>query len=816
MRRITEALARFVLRRSWWVLIVVLLLCGAAIPGATMLETETGFAAFIDPDSEIARDNTRYEAQFGGEPISVMLEGSLDDIFSTENLAVLARFEQQFSTDARYRSVIGPLTVLEAAIDEAEQQRQALQQQLVLAQEEAAAQARAAAAAMGLSEEEQEQAAQQAAAAVLAEFQSQIEQMQLIGEPSLDNPLFVAAVLYDSTGQVSSAMASFIPDDSHALILVTPEGNMSDAEALQVATDVENFFSVNLLNGVEVTVIASSKLVDAISTSLGSSILILLGLALLVMILVLTVLFRVRWRLLSLFMVGIGALWTFGLLGYASVPLTMASMAVLPILIGLGIDYSIQFQNRYHEELLTSRTVDEALVSSLSRMFPSVGIALLATVIGFITLYISAVPMIREFGMALAVGIILSFLVAIFMLYSLIYLGDRRKPVASLKKESKEATGRIERALTRIGRLAINHTLWIFIVAALYAVGGGVVDHWLPKNTDYEDLMPQDIEVLQEVREARDITGTGGSLRFMIEADDVTSQEVLNWLKDYEDEALSSHPELLSVSSPATLVSDAAGGLIPPQAEVEAILAATPALYLGQVISTDYTMGSASFTIVYMGMEDINELVKVLEAESEPPAGVDISAVGSIALGSRTMDAVMGKRFTMNMLCLGAVSVVLFGLYRRLSRALFVIIPVGAIIAWSSMDMYLIGIPLNPLTAILGVLMIGICAEYMVLLMGRYEEGKDKGLGPEEAMVTAIAKIGRAVVVSSVTTLGGFGVLIASDFVMVRDFGIATVISVLLCVVITIAVMPGVIVWYDNWRAKRRPKKRAKKRLKRA
>ena len=117
--------------------------------------------------------------------------------------------------------------------------------------------------------------------------------------------------------------------------------------------------------------------------------------------------------------------------------------------------------------------------------------------------------------------------------------------------------------------------------------------------------------------------------------------------------------------------------------------------------------------------------------------------------------------------------------------------------------MFIMGIPLNPLTSVLGVLMIGICAEYMVLLTGRYEEEKQKGLEPAEAMVTAIAKIGRAVVVSSVTTLGGFGVLIASSFVMVSDFGIATVISVLLCVVMTIAVMPGVIVWFDRWRGKK-------------
>jgi predicted RND superfamily exporter protein len=58
-----------------------------------------------------------------------------------------------------------------------------------------------------------------------------------------------------------------------------------------------------------------------------------------------------------------------------------------------------------------------------------------------------------------------------------------------------------------------------------------------------------------------------------------------------------------------------------------------------------------------------------------------------------------------------------------------------------------------------------------------------------------------------VTTLGGFGVLIASNFVMIRDFGIATVISVFLSLLITIAVMPGVVVWYDSWRARRRLQK---------
>jgi predicted RND superfamily exporter protein len=95
----------------------------------------------------------------------------------------------------------------------------------------------------------------------------------------------------------------------------------------------------------------------------------------------------------------------------------------------------------------------------------------------------------------------------------------------------------------------------------------------------------------------------------------------------------------------------------------------------------------------------------------------------------------------------------------------------------------------------------------MVLLMGRYEEEKQRGLNPQEAMVTALAKIGRAIVTTALTTLGGFGVLIVSNFVMIRDFGIATVVGVFLCMVITLTVMPGLIVRYDEWRQKPLAKK---------
>ncbi|UCH43134.1 MAG: RND family transporter [Dehalococcoidales bacterium] len=803
MKRFSEALARLIERRPWWFVITAVVLIGAAVPGVTMLDSSTGFEALVSPNAKISQDNARYEEQFGADTIIVLLNGPVDGILSGENLMVLHDFEQEFSQDDRYRSVLSPLTLLQTAIYEANQAWQTLQEQIATAQEQAAAEARRLVAEMGLGEEQQELAAQQAREEVLKEFQPYIEQLQQMGEPALDNTLFVAAVLYDSEGAISEAMLPFVPDDEHVMIVITPQGNMPDDEALQAAQDIEDFFTAHPMEQVEVTVIADSKLINAISNSLGQNIAILFGLSVVAMVLILLLMFRVRWRLLPLLIVGTGTLWTFGMMGYASVPMTMTTMAVLPILIGLGIDYSIQFQNRYQEEVVRSRSVSEAIITSLSRMFPVVSIALVATLIGFITLYISEVPMIRDFGMMLAVGIILSYIAGLFLLNSIVYLSDRRIPIERLSRTALKASSRIERVLSQIARLAVKYPLPVFLIALVFAIAGGVVDQWLPTNTDYEQLMPQDIPELAQLRELRQISGSGGEIRFMVEADNAASPEVLDWIQGYQAEGLAAYPELISANSPVTLIAQATGGVIPGEEEISQILENTPPHYVEQVISGDRTMASLSFTTRYLSLEEINDLLESMLADARPPANVKISPVGTIALGASTVDAVVGTRFTMNLLCLGAVFIVLLLVYRRLSNAIFIILPVGAVIAWSSLDMYLIGIPLNPLTAVLGVIIIGICTEFMVLLMGRYDEEKREGQLPQDAMVTALSKIGRAIVTTALTTLGGFGVLIASDFVMIRDFGIATVLGVFLCLVATITVMPGIIVWYDRWRMKR-------------
>jgi hydrophobe/amphiphile efflux-3 (HAE3) family protein len=410
--------------------------------------------------------------------------------------------------------------------------------------------------------------------------------------------------------------------------------------------------------------------------------------------------------------------------------------------------------------------------------------------------------MIQDFGLTLAIGIAISYIVALFLLHSIVYLGDRNVPLERLRTAALKASSRIERILLRMGKLAINHTLWIFIIALLFAIGGGIVDHMLPVNTDYEELMPQDNEVLLELRELREIMGIGGSIHFMVEANDVTTPEILRWINTYQEKTIETYPEIITSSSIADIIVDSSGD-IPSAAQINGILENTPEVYRERVLSADRKMADVSFTIRYLPVEEIHDLIQNIQEDVNLPSGVTMSPVGSFVMGAWIMDAMVGSRMIMNLICLGAIFLILLLIYRRLDYTLFSVIPVGAVIAWSSLDMYLIGIPLDPLTAILGVIVIGICTEFMVLLLGRYDEEKNQGLPPEEAMVTTISKIGRAITTTAMTTLGGFGVLIVSNFVIIREFGIATLLGVLLCLIITITVTPGIIVWYDKLRLRK-------------
>ena len=95
--------------------------------------------------------------------------------------------------------------------------------------------------------------------------------------------------------------------------------------------------------------------VEGLADEIGSQIIVLFAAALAVMALVLVAVFGPPLRLLPLFIALGAAGFAFGLLSLIGGTLTMASVAVLPVVIGLAVDYAIQLQARFREAAAQGR-----------------------------------------------------------------------------------------------------------------------------------------------------------------------------------------------------------------------------------------------------------------------------------------------------------------------------------------------------------------------------------------------------------------------------------------------------------------------------
>ena len=112
---------------------------------------------------------------------------------------------------------------------------------------------------------------------------------------------------------------------------------------------------------------------------------------------------------------------TFGVLGIVQPELTIISVAVVALLMGLGVDYSIHLMNRLAEEHTIENKV-EKIEKILKYTGKAVLLSTVTTIIGFASLMISSMSPIVTFGFGCAIGIFFCFISAIILVPCLVVI----------------------------------------------------------------------------------------------------------------------------------------------------------------------------------------------------------------------------------------------------------------------------------------------------------------------------------------------------------------------------------------------------------
>ena len=133
-------------------------------------------------------------------------------------------------------------------------------------------------------------------------------------------------------------------------------------------------------------------------------------------------------------------------------------------------------------------------------MVPAVMIAMISTTLGLLSLYRSSVPMIQDFGSMLSIGIVIAFIIAVFIFIHFLYIKDLHFPQNKTLKVKKEKTNHVMNKIVA-GILKVKYS--IIVIAIILAGIGIYMDQSAEAETNLENFMPQDSEALADIRELR-------------------------------------------------------------------------------------------------------------------------------------------------------------------------------------------------------------------------------------------------------------------------------------------------------------------------
>ncbi len=796
MNRLSRSLASLIERRAWLVIGGACALTAVFAFGISHLQFKTTQDTLLSPDSKVAKDNRTYQDSFGGEPIIILLEGDVMKLFEEPDRSAVDAMVREFAADPRIHSVVTPASSVELGVSQVDQQAAAALFELGRVQDEAEKQARAKALAVGAAADAVEAAAQagrrDALARYLGDRAADLDRFQAAGEVSVANPKFAEFVLFDADGRPRPGIEGIVPDHGHALIVVRLAGNMAFDEQSKAAAYVRDRSRDLKLEGLSVLPAGPALLLKEINDGMRTNMVIMGAVSAAVMASVLFLVFRARWRLLALPVVLAASVWTFGFLGYISFPLTLVTISALPILIGLGVDFAVQIHNRFEEEQALG--VTSPLGSTLARTGKALGLAVVGAVAGFLALQLSAVPMVRDFSLMLALGAIVLLAGAVFGLGSALTLRERPPPAARPVGD----VAPVERVMDTLARGTIGRAVPIVAIGGIVFLAGVWSDQRLGLETDPERFVSRSSPVLRDLRHIRDVTRSSDEIDFLVEASDVRDPGVETWMLDFQDRQIQRHPELLIGASPASVVRDVLGR--PPLTEDEAasVLGAAPDQLRRTLISADGTKANLVFNVGRVSLAQRKTLVDSMAKDLNAPPGVRVSPGGLAVIGVATVDALGDKRTLMTVVALGAIFVVLAGAFRSVPLAVVALLPVLFAVGTSATLLYVLGIDLNPLTAVSGPLVIAMGTEFTVLLMSRYREEREAGREPREALAVTMSRIGRAILASGLTVVGGFGALMFADFPLLQDFGRVTALNVFLSLTSALIVLPPVLIWLDE------------------
>ena len=505
--------------------------------------------------------------------------------------------------------------------------------------------------------------------------------------------------------------------------------------------------------------------------------------------------------------------WQFGaltLLGYGLDPLAI----LVPFLVfAIGVSHGVQQINAITKAVAEGQDSMGAARESFSSLFIPGTLALVTAFVGFITLVIIPIPMIRELGITASIGVGFKIVTNLIMLPVVASFFRFPRSYALHLEKVQEKRGLI---IQKLGFIAdINHAR---MVLALTAVLFGIAV-WQSHGRHIGALQPGAPELRADSRYNQDVQNIVSrfdlgmdvlTVVFETPNDSCNSFPVVNYIDQFTLH-MAQVPGVLSVSSLSALAKFANAGLNEGNPKLAALPRDSKALqvavgYLpeaGGLFNRACTMMAAN---VYLADHKATSIKVAIDAVKEfrktyPADGLGMRvllASGNVGVLAATNEEVEARELPMMLYVYAAIMILVLLAYRDWRAMLACCVPLTVATFLGYWFMKTLDIGLTVATLPVMVLATGIGVDYAFYIYNRMLIHLSRNEPMKMALEGALREVGIATIFTAITLSVGVATWSFSDLKFQADMGILLTFMFMINMVMAITVLPAFAVKLDS------------------
>ncbi|KYK27019.1 hypothetical protein AYK20_03195 [Thermoplasmatales archaeon SG8-52-1] len=491
---------------------------------------------------------------------------------------------------------------------------------------------------------------------------------------------------------------------------------------------------------------------------------------------------------------------TFGVLGLVQPELTIISVAIIALLLGLGVDYTIHLMNRFTEEHKIEDKI-ERIEKILNYTGRAVLLSTITTIIGFSSLMISSISPIVTFGFGCAIGILFCFISAIIIVPCLVII---------LKFEKKDHIP----SWKKLARFIINNRMRVIFIASVLAALSLLVLPQVKTDVNYLDLAPKGIPEVEAMYTYSENFGSGSNFNaLLIETDPqgLLDPDVIEKIYSMEeemrevirDEFPNIDEEMLeksiySVADEIKPVTDIINRSIILKKLTELVDAEKIILDMVAeegIISQDFSKTIVSVAIpIGTGIEKITNIINKINIISGNTIlshnGRVSKLTGQDAITINVNNKLTDQQVRSMILALILVLAALIIIFNSSVYGFLTMIPVFFVLMWEPGFLVALDIPLSLVTISIAAIMVGIGIDYGVHITHRFREERSNGSTKLDAIKTSIEKTGSSLVEAALTTIAGVCAIYFVNIDTLNEFVTVVVLMTALSCIAAALILP--------------------------